>query len=438
MSESISVLDTPEVRAYIMDLASDKWGDPLSNAEIAREVNEEFPIKTTESSIRRAKRRWGADSPQQKGEKPRFTKTNDDLAEIVGKPLPVGEAEPEALIREHGLDPEEWDITDVKINRWNGMAGKARNNEIVELCQLTIRLVRRKPTPPFIEKAEALSSYRRPLPARTDGDADVRRVVFVGDQQAPEHDETLHELFCQFLEANEPDEGVFIGDTVDFPDISRHRYNPERTATVQRCVNSGYSLLRDVREASLRTEWTLLAGNHDERLRNTLIDWAVELYGVTKAQVAEDEQEPPVLSLESLLRLDELDIRYEDPSGQYDQAQVNVSEYLAARHGWIAVKGSGQSALKSLEHLGYSIVVGHSHRQAVVYQTKHDLDGTPTTVVGVETGCMCRLDGLGYSVAPDWQNGFATATIWPDGVFKIDLATYFDGTLVWRDQRYGA
>ena len=48
---------------------------------------------------------------------------------------------------------------------------------------------------------------------------------------------------------------------------------------------------------------------------------------------------------------------------------------------------------------------------------------------------MCRLD-LGYTVAPDWQQGFATATIYPDGTFKLDLATYVNNTLYWRDQRY--
>jgi hypothetical protein len=437
VSESVSYLDTPKVREFITERVNRKPSP--SNRSLAEDVQAEFGVPTSEKSIRRAKRRWGlAEEGERRPqtERPRFTKTNDDRAEIVSEPTPISDTNPEDLIRQHGLDPDEWDITNVKVNRWNGMMGKARNNELAELCQLTIQLVRRKPTPPFLEKAQPqLETYRRPLPKY--GENDKRVVVFAGDQQAPFHDATLHELFCQWLETNQPGEGILIGDTVDFPDISRHRYNPERTATVQQCVNAGYTVLKDYRDAALHTDWTLLPGNHDERIRNTLIDWSVELYGVTKAQVEGDEQEPPVLSVESLLRLNELAIRYEDPNGQYDQAQVNLSEYLAARHGWLAVKGSGASALKTLEHLGYSIVVGHTHRQSVVYQTKHNINGKPTTLVGVETGCMCSIDGLGYSVAPDWQQGFATATIWPDGVFKIDLATYFDGTLVWRDQRYG-
>jgi hypothetical protein len=57
----------------------------------------------------------------------------------------------------------------------------------------------------------------------------------------------------------------------------------------------------------------------------------------------------------------------------------------------------------------------------------------------VEAGCMCRIDGgLGYTVNPDWQAGFATAVVWPDGTHQIELATFVDGALRWRDQRYSA
>lgn len=438
MSDSISHLDTPKVREFITQLAE----QDLPNSQIANRVGEKFGLGTSDRSIRRAKRRWGLAGGlrQTQGEKPRVTtirKGDDEITEIVGEPT-VGDVSPEELIKAHGLNPDDWDVTNVKINRWTAMTGKKRDNELVEMCQITIQLVRRKPAPPFIQAARTDGpSYRKSGAAHSGQENGAKLVVFVGDQQAPFHNEGLHELFCQWLEVNTPEEGILIGDTVDFPDISRHRYNPERTATVQQCVNAGYRVLKDYRESSLDTWWRKMPGNHDERIRNTLIDWATELYGITRAQVEGDEQEPPVLGVEHLLRLDELGIDYVDPDGQYDQAQINVTKYLAARHGWIAVKGAGQSALKTLEHLGYSIAVGHTHRQAIVHQTKHDIDGTPTTLVAVEIGSMCNLDGLGYSVAPDWQNGFATATIWPDGVFKMDLATFFDGTLAWRDQRYG-
>jgi hypothetical protein len=50
---------------------------------------------------------------------------------------------------------------------------------------------------------------------------------------------------------------------------------------------------------------------------------------------------------------------------------------------------------------------------------------------------MCRQH-LGYNVAPDWQAGFATATLFGAGGFSLDLATIDpeDGVLSWRGQRW--
>jgi hypothetical protein len=63
--------------------------------------------------------------------------------------------------------------------------------------------------------------------------------------------------------------------------------------------------------------------------------------------------------------------------------------------------------------------------------------GQTLVTQAVEAGCMCRIDGgLGYAVNPSWQNGFSTAVVWPDGSHVIELATFVDGALRWRDQRY--
>jgi hypothetical protein len=205
-------------------------------------------------------------------------------------------------------------------------------------------------------------------------------------------------------------------------------------------------LFRDYREASLDTWWRKLIGNHDERLRNILLDVpkARGLYGIKRP----DTPEGPGESLHALshaARLDELDVEVIDPHGAYDLAQIVLTPKLAVRHGWIARKGSGTSALETLKHLGFSVIVGHTHRQSVIHESKHEIDGEIRTLTGVETGCMCRVkqtigeDGRiwpNYTVSPDWQQGFATVEIWPDGFFSIDTAKFVNGALLWRDQRY--
>jgi hypothetical protein len=421
VSQSQSPLDNPTVKAQVLEWVEQGY----TNTDIAYAIAQQFKIPTSRKSIARALERWNVERPPEV-ERPNFSQGDNNVKAVS---VPGTEKKhPDDLLKEHGLEPDEWEVTGLKANEWGSPTGNA-------LSQLSVNFKRVTPVN-FIVPART-EGYR-PTKTKRRATGQPELVVLVGDQQAPFNDPVLHERFTSWLNENEPNRGVLIGDTVDFPDISRHRFNPDNSARVQECIDTGYNLLRDYVQASEQTQWTKLPGNHDERIRNTLIDWAVELYGVRRAALEDQEEEDAVLSVQHLLRLDELGIDFIDPKGPYDQAQVKLSKYLGVRHGWLTKKGAGQSALATLEHLGYSVVVGHTHRQSLVHKTTHDIDGNPTTLMGAEAGCMCIIrDGLGYAVNPDWQNGFATATIWPDGTFKIDLATYFDGVLVWRDQRYG-
>lgn len=363
------------------------------------------------------------DIPQ---ETPQEKPQEDTEAEFTTEEYDLND--PDALLRERGLDPDDWDITHLKVNEWDSPNGQA-------LKQLKVN-VRRKLGQLLPAPASIPTGWVAPPKKATQFDVDDKLVVFVGDQQAPHHDQGLHELFCQWLQENEPEEGVLTGDTVDFPDVSRHAKNPEWDSPIQVGVNSGYALLKDYVEASPNTRWKKLMGNHDERLRNKLLQQVSNLYDLRRAEL-ENQVEAPVWCVSHLLRLKDLDIEFIAPNGGYTHAQANVSQHLAARHGWLVKKGSGSSALATLEQLGYSVVVGHTHRQSLVHKTTHDIDGSIQTLAAAETGCMCKIkEGLGYTVAPDWQNGFATATVWKDGTFKLDLATYANNVLYWRDTKY--
>lgn len=404
-----------QIEAWIQERKT----NPQIVASLARQG-----VKSSERSVRRALSRWGIERGPVDPE-PATTSIKGDEGDITGKPS-YNLNDPEGLMIERGLDPEEWDVVSATVNEWDGLHGES-------LKQLKIH-IRRK------VQLELL------VPARTDGPTfsygrdpvkGTRTVVFVGDQQAPYHDPQLHALFCNFLSDEVIHEGILIGDTADFPDISRHPDTPETDAAVQECIDSSYLVLRQYREANEEIRWQKLAGNHDERIRRYQIDKASRTYNIRRALIPGEKPETPVMDIEHLFRLDELGIEYLRPQGDYEHEQINVSKHLAARHGWIARKGSGASALATLQHLGYSVVVGHTHRQSLVFKTTHDINGQPQTLAACETGCMCLIrGGLGYAVTPDWQNGFATATIWPDGTFKIDLATYVDGVLYYRDRRY--
>jgi hypothetical protein len=189
---------------------------------------------------------------------------------------------PDSLLRERGLDPSEWEITHLKVNEWDGPNGEP-------FKQLTVNVKKSLLVKPSFIVVDDYVAPPKSAPVALDSEL----IVLVGDQQAPYHDEDLHRVFCDWLEENKPERGVLMGDTVDFPDISRHPGNPEHDVSVQDCLNSGYLLLRDYVQSSTNTSWIKLMGNHDERIRARLVNYMTGLYGIRIADDPDQDQEPP-------------------------------------------------------------------------------------------------------------------------------------------------
>lgn len=444
MSQTTSILDTEPYLTFITKLITE--GE--TNASVVRELDRNFKLATSDKSIRRFRLRHELQVPGQTAE---FLKETEDGIEGA-TPLAVSEkgilTDPDTMLRERGFDPEDFVITHVGPNEYQGPNSKAAveaGGPTKITYTQTKFSAKRKIAPELQIFAPRTDGWIAPPKVPIDKNQPYL-VVVVGDQQAPFHDRTLHRLFSQWLREVKPSEGVSLGDSVDFPDISRHPKDPENNAFVNECLQEGYNVFRSYVDASPDTHWTKLIGNHDERIRNILLNnhQTAPLHGIKRPDTPEAEGEA-LLSLSHAMRLDELGINVIDPHGKYDLAQHVLTPKLAVRHGWLTRKGSGASALGSLEHLGHSIIVGHTHRQAVVHHTKHEIDGQLRTLTGVEAGCMCRVSQVpdeqgriwpNYAVSPDWQQGFCTVEIWPDGFFNIDTAKYVNGSLMWRDRRY--
>ena len=417
-----------------------------TNASIAQ------TLQTTSHSVRRFRKRHGLGVPAQstkKGVKAGVQFFEDGSAQVTGDAVVIDRQrdrdmnDPDQIMLQHGFDPLKWKLEGAKLNRWDGPVGQGN---VVTYHQVTLRVQ------PRIEATI--------VPVRSDGwvapkrvkrsglyQGEIQKVAVFGDPQAPYYDPDLLRCTQAWLEKNKPDVVVHLGDTVDLPgEVSRHRNNPYNDASLMECLQSGYDWLRAIVQAHEGARHIKLPGNHDERIQNYIIDKAPALLGLSQVDNASESPVSPVYGLSHLMRLDELGIEFVDPQGPYDQAQIQLSKHLAVRHGWIARNGSGVSALASLDKLGYSIIVGHVHRQGIVHKTTHDIDGKPTVLAGVEAGCMCLVDPDGiktgrkfptYAVNPDWQQGFCSVTIFPDGKFSVDLATFVNDRLFYRDEQYG-
>lgn len=415
------------------------------NTTIVTKLAKEFGFSTSRKSIQRFRERHVTSLPRQEKA---YTKITGD--EAVAQTAPMGYirdmhekpqlADLDTLLEERGLDPEKWYIPDDVL--FNHYDGPQKDGNVVRYYQVKFRAKRRVPEASLLPPR--VDGYKPPKITRIPVADEPKLIMVVGDHQAPFEDPRLHDLTLRWLQDNQPAECVHLGDLMDFPDISRHPDDPENVAIANECLQSGHQVLADYRTASPSTKIKLMPGNHDDRLRKYVIEKARPLYGLKRANMP-DSYGDVVHDISYLLRLDELDIEYVDPKGPYDLAQINLGTKLAVRHGWIVRQKGGESAYQSLQKTGYSILVGHTHRQAIVQHTLKEIDGKPRQLLAAEIGCMCRLDPAvaddgrlfpSYAPMPDWQLGFATVSLWPDGKFNVDLATYVNGALMWSGLRY--
>lgn len=431
-----------QIRAWLYEFKT--------NEQIVTELAK-LGVKTTESSIRRcidrnaaelqeaAEIRTARNSIEQEAERPGYS-YDEDQYEVTEPVKTLGDKDKwedvsrltiARVMARHALDPEVWECDRANPNVWQG---QRKGGEIVNFYQFKLYFKKRVPIsavfPAYVPPK--ISVPKKPNRAIADTG------IIVTDHQAPHINEVLHELTLRWIAYNQPTFGVIGGDLQDHGYIGRHRDDPAWDTTAQECIDSAFKVIWDYRNADEDTAWSLIKGNHDDRIRNEQLERNERLYGIRAAQWPGEEPEEYVYSLNHLLHLKDLGVEYVEPQGTYEFQQVPVTDLLSVRHGHKVVKGG---AMKTANELGHSVVLGHTHRQSVTRQTLwNSITGKWNVVTAIEAGCMCQIEGgLGFANAgcPDWQPGFATVTRFPDGQFTFDLATFEqNGILRWRDQVY--
>ena len=348
-----------------------------------------------------------------------------DAAVITSDPSPdLGDIA--EMIRARGLEPDEWEVKNAVLNCWDSNAG---DGQIIELRQLKIHLVRKVPIDFILPVTDV-----KPRTPRKPVKSDTHTIVLLPDQHAPYEDKACHEAVLAMLAHVQPDEVGLLGDLVDLPTISKHRDNPAWSASVTECIQSGFNLLRSYTEATPSRFW-MLKGNHCFRLETELLARAERMYGIAPASIDGEEQDQ-ALSLKRLLHLDRLGVELIEPpkvGDGYEFAVHKITDKFEARHGWITGQNSAQ---KSLDRVGRSLVVGHTHRQVLTRRTYFN-GITHRTIQAAECGTLRGIEGGGgFAVNPDWQVGLAVAQIGSDGAETIDFASFDDGVLRWRGERY--
>jgi predicted phosphodiesterase len=373
-------------------------------------------------------------SPRQTIETGKDTASAEFVEATVGPDDVPTDAE---LLKRANLDPAEWEVVSRRQSVWEA---QGKGGEEKTMRSLRVSYGRVKPT---LSDTVLPAFGGRPVtvkpPARRKANRrDSTLVVVLSDFHCPYHDPKLLDVTEQVLLDCQPDRLIINGDLVDWPTVSRH--GPERgEATANECIQSAGEVLgRLLAAVPDDCQVQAIPGNHDSNLSRYLLERAA-----AAADLCCAGSDVPVWSLRNLLRFDELGIEQVGAEDRWMQATIKLTDELIVRHGLSVRAGSAASVLANMKASEFATLSGHTHRLGLAAKTVHKASGRHKVLLGAEIGGMFRMprkstDWPGYVAHSnlDWAPGWASVEVEPDGHYSIDLASWQNGTLMWKGQRW--
>jgi len=267
----------------------------------------------------------------------------------------------------------------------------------------------------------------------------------IDGELVPTHDEKAIAIMMSMVNDIRPDQIVLLGDNLDLPEFGKYRLSPAFALTTQASIDRATTLCAELRSAAPKAKIVWLAGNHEERLTNYILDNAKAAFGITKGNTPKAW---PDMSIPSLCRMEEYGVGFESgyPAGRY-----LLNNQLACIHG-TRVRSRGSTAHIYLNEQKLSVIYGHIHRIELAYRTRHDWDGA-RTIMAASPGTLARIDGAVPStkggvdawgrpktVVEDWQQGVGLVTYEETGknFFSYEVVTIYDGYAMFRGREYDA
>ena len=256
------------------------------------------------------------------------------------------------------------------------------------------------------------------------------------------HDEAAIRVALSIVRDVKPDELVRHGDDLDLPELGKYRTSPAFAGTTQASIDRATILGAEQRDAvgpDALIVW--LAGNHEERLPNYLLDNAKAAYGIRRGRFTDEPPSAwPVLSVPYLCRLDDFGIEFRPGFPASDYELVPSFRVVHGLH----VTSNGSTATKYLAREKSSVAYGHVHRRE--YAARKLADGSE--IFAASPGCLARtdgavpstkgatdLDGRPLSVVEDWQQGIGLVHYRDDVAIYENVEIRSDGPV--RFSRYG-
>jgi len=345
----------------------------------------------------------------------------------------------EQLVEVCEIDLDAFLITSVEYNKWAvGATGPDGRLVTTPLFQ-----VKAKTMPRPMARLERAPPRFLPPPEASPEPAAVPCMLLIPDTQCgyvwndnhtvltPLHDRRAMDVYLQVADLLQPERIVLLGDMLDLAAWSMsYTAGPGALETTQPAINVLHWFLSELRRLCPHARIDIIPGNHEHRIVRRTRKHMAEASRLTQACGGR-----PVLSLEHLLRLDELGIACAAPYGE-PGADLWIWGDLYS-HGYKARPGGGATAAATLKASTRSSAYGHVHKVEVAWRTLHEEEGA-RSIWAMSPGMGCLPDGTvpGVTHRPDWLQGFATVELDPtSGKTYPTPYPILDGVAVLRGRR---
>lgn len=377
-----------------------------------------------------------------------MTGLSEALAAETRGALPKRLAQLDRILRSKGIDLADLEGAQVKSLGFYQMMHKDNDGEavITDLARIEIAPSWESgPEWPVVQAAPAPKPQRRVKARATKGwqswaslpDMQIGYYSDSDGQLVPIHDEDAIAIALAVIRDLQPSVVVLVGDNADFASMSRFRTTPAFASTTQATIDRCALLAQELRDAAPAARIVWLAGNHEERLSNYILDNAKAAFGLKRAS-----DRWPVLSMPHLCHFDAFDIEYLEG---YPANRFVLNDGLQFIHG-DRTGPPGTVAAKYLHRTHRSTVFGHIHTHDEAEVTNED----GWQVWAGSAGCLCRVDGVVPSthsgntssgqpvvVHESWQQGFFVGEWKPDSrAFTVEHVAIRHGWARWRGMEY--
>jgi len=205
----------------------------------------------------------------------------------------------------------------------------------------------------------------------------------ISDIHVPFHDVAATAQAIEYLKDAGIDELTLLGDICDFMAVSRFSRSLERRAGLKYELDSTIEFLDVVRQTFKKIKINYVCGNHEERWEKYLMDKSPELIGLEG------------MTIQEKLRLKDFNIQWHETK--------YIDNDMVFYHGVGRSSGDAGGSVKLwLNHFMTSVIIGHVHKQAVLYKRT----GTGRVLVGIENPTLSQLDPeYEPTGTSNWQQG---------------------------------